>query len=387
MKKIAKTREITPEFAEKVRSDQKVRRKLAYESPLWFALIYLPHHFSSPFAPFHIEMFRIMEDPKYEFVCVMAFRGSGKSTVMNTANVLWSILGKPERKFAIIVSKTQEQAKNHFSNIKRELEANALLTEDFGPFSGNEAAWNKMSLELEYRGAKLLSISREQSVRGLRHGAHRPDLVVCDDLEDDEDEGGADPIYRRLHAEIATACGFGARIFVLGNLISDKSLLVLLKRDIDAGKRPSAIFRAYPFRDVYKNVLWKEGPIGVPAMDMSGVWEREYLLDATAASSSVSPAALSEIGFHPTPDMIARAEKLLPLVMKANRKYLRAKEKAGDMKCQEPLVAAMRRFHIDSPKTEGEAGILTCSVSGDHLPEYAKEFNDEMDRILNSSPP
>jgi len=32
--------------------------------------------------------------------------------------------------------------------------------------------------------ARLIAASSEQSIRGLRHGAYRPDLIICDDVED-----------------------------------------------------------------------------------------------------------------------------------------------------------------------------------------------------------
>src|SRR3989344_5383402 len=127
--------EISPEFIESIRSNQKLRQRVAFENPLWFSLLYLRHHFKYPFAPFHMEMFYLIQQTKANFIAVMAFRESGKSAILNMANVLWSILGKPGKKFVIIMSKTQEQAKNHFLNIKAELETNQLMKEDFGPFA------------------------------------------------------------------------------------------------------------------------------------------------------------------------------------------------------------------------------------------------------------
>ena len=136
------------EKIEKIRRNKRVRQVLAHQDPLWFALLYLTHHFNTPFAPFHMEMFEILKNPQYKIVTMMAFRESGKSTIMNMVNTLWSILGKLEKKFVIIASKTQEQAKNHFSNIKAELQNNSLLIEDFGPFMENKSDWNnKLSLE------------------------------------------------------------------------------------------------------------------------------------------------------------------------------------------------------------------------------------------------
>lgn len=279
--------EITPEYLDAVRGNRRLRQRLAFEHPLWFGLLYLGHHFRHRFAPFHIEMFHLLQREEYKFIAVMAFRDSGKSTILNMTNVLWSILGKPEKKFAIVMSKTQEQAKNHFSNIKAELESNEALREDFGPFTANEAAWNKLSLELEYHGAKILSVTRDQSVRGQKYGQYRPDLVICDDIEDVDDEENGDAIYERFQSEVVPVGNEKTRIIVLGNLISERSFLVRLKKDID-GERLRGVFRAYPFWDDRHEVLWPGRYPDTAAVQrfLDGLsrhaWGREYLLDATA---------------------------------------------------------------------------------------------------------
>ena len=193
-------------------------------------------------------MFHLIQEEKYNFVVVMAFRESGKSTIMNMANVLWSILGKPGKKFVIIVSNTQEQAKNHFLNIKSELEGNEALREDFGPFTENEAAWNRLSLELDYCGAKILSIARDQRVRGLKHNQYRPDLIICDDLEDSvsvEDRTLAAALGQWFESEIlAWKCGHKGHC-------SWESPVALLGRSHDES---GFIYFAAPSRDSH----WKD---------------------------------------------------------------------------------------------------------------------------------
>ena len=57
-----------------------------------------------PFAPFHNEMFKLAEDQNIKVLVVMAFRGSAKSTILNLAYILWSILGVQQKKFVVIIS-------------------------------------------------------------------------------------------------------------------------------------------------------------------------------------------------------------------------------------------------------------------------------------------
>ena len=276
---------LTPEYIQKIWDNKRVRQRLASESPLWFSMLYLRHHFNYSLAPFHMEMFYLIGSPQYELIVVMAFRESGKSTVMNMANVLWSILGKPQKKFAIIFSKTQDQAKNHFTNIKHELENNELLKEDFGPFTENPNTWNKLSLELEYHNSKIMSVTREQSIRGMKYNQYRPDLIICDDMEDFSSTTNpteSDIVYSHFKSEIVSVGSSNTRIIVLGNLISENSLIMRLRKEIGENNNRS-IFRAYPLLDDNGKNLWKVRFSNNKAIeklsDKSGeMWGREYLL-------------------------------------------------------------------------------------------------------------
>ncbi len=263
-----------------ITENKKVKQRIAYESPFWFSLLYLQHHFTEPLAPFHIELFHLLEQNNHDLVAVMAFRESGKSTICNLCNVLWSVLGKPKKKFVVIVSETQEQAKSHFANIKAELEENELLREDFGPF--NEEKFNKLSLELIYHGAKIMSVTRGQHIRGLKYGRYRPDLIICDDLEDTTSDEDPEVLYERFKNEIIPIGSKGTKIIVLGNLISEDSFMMQLKDDIiELG----GLFRVYPFLDDCKEILWKEkfhdeeSVMNLRSKLSYDTWKREYLLD------------------------------------------------------------------------------------------------------------
>ena len=280
-------------------------------------------------------MFHILKDPQYQFIVVMAFRGSGKSTIMNTVNILWSILGKPQKKFILIKSQSQEQAKNHFTNIKNELKYNDLLRNDFGPFTDDEALWNKMSLELEYHGSKIMSASKEQSVRGMKYGIIRPDLIICDDLEDSSTKAEStecENLYQHFMNEIMPLGSKSTRIIVLGNLIGSDSLMVNLKKDIQEQK-VEGIFRAYPLLDDERRILW---PARFPDLEavkkykkrfIPQTWLREFLLKSFGSKGNLEPImfdiALADKFYEDD-------EKRLPSV-------------------QVPLIRHMREFKISVP--------------------------------------
>ncbi|MDP2668488.1 MAG: hypothetical protein Q8P07_01490 [bacterium] len=352
--------------------NKSVRKRLAYEDPLWFCLIYLRHYFQYPLAPFHMEMLHLLKNEKYTFIAVMAFRESGKSTIMNMVNVLWSILGEPQKRFVVIVSQTQEQAKNHFSNILEELKSNDALRDDFGPFADNEAEWKKTSLELVYHEAKVLSVSREQSIRGIRYGSLRPDLIICDDLEDGSarnDKTKRDEMHTRFITEILPLGSSYTRIVTLGNLICDDSLMMRLKQDIKEG-RQAGIFRAYPIMDYDRKILW---PGKFNSMESikelwkkfpKVVWAREFVLKLLYVNDD---------GSEPKPITMEIGRSLRPGDKIEEFVYIR----------QKALIPAMEEFNIPLPEAGDETPIPIFGYrkSGQHRYMHC---NIDLDKPLES---
>lgn len=76
------------------------------------------------------------------------------------------------------------KAQMMLGQIKYELEHNELLKRDCGIFHPEPGPWNATALYLERYHAKVSAVSIEQSMRSFRHANHRPQLIICDDLED-----------------------------------------------------------------------------------------------------------------------------------------------------------------------------------------------------------
>jgi len=340
---------INAEYLEKIWNNKQVRQRLAYESPFWFSMFYLRRHFNYPLAPFHMEMFHLIEQSKYEFIVVMAFRESGKSTIMNLSNVLWSILGKPGKKCVIIMSQTQDQAKNHFANIKSELEGNELLKEDFGPFTENTNEWNRLSLELEYHGAKIMSVTRDQKVRGVKFNQHRPDLIICDDLEDSvsvKDRTATEEFAKIFESEILPLGNEYTKIIVLGNLLShywidqdmNRSFILRLKNQIEDG-RADSVFRAYPLIDDRGKNLWpsrfpdRKAVLKLRLRLSLETWIQEYLLKSYGQDDKNGPNINFESSF-----VIQKIREESPNFGKRNF-----------IPVQKPLIQQMKKYMIRAP--------------------------------------
>lgn len=278
---------ITPQELEAIRTQRLVRSSLAKNSHFWFFSIYLGHYIKYPFAPLHSDMFAITEDAQIRLAVLVAFRGSGKSTIITLSYPIWSIIGVQQRKFILILSQTQAQAKTHMANIKRELETNELLKADIGPFQEISDEWGSNSIVIPKYDARIMVASTEQSIRGLRHGEHRPDLVICDDVEDlnsVKTREGRDKTFQWLVGEVLPIGDQNTKIVIVGNLLHEDSLLMRLKYGIENEKLNGKYF-TYPLLTQDNVIAWSakfqtltdieklRATIGSDA-----AWYREYLL-------------------------------------------------------------------------------------------------------------
>lgn len=278
---------LTQNELDEIKRKRSVRRTLAKNSHYWFFTIYLHHYITYPFAPFHHEMFRITEDANLKLTVLIAFRGSGKSTLMTLSYVIWSIIGMQQKKFVLILCQTQAQAKLHMANIKRELETNELLKADIGPFEEISDEWGSSSIVLSKYGSRITIASTEQSIRGARHGEYRPDLVICDDVEDltsVKTREGRDKTFQWLTGEVLPIGDQGTKIVIVGNLLHEDSLLMRLKHAIDEGKLGGQFF-AYPLLSKDNEIAWKDKfPTHIEveklrsSIGTDSAWYREYLL-------------------------------------------------------------------------------------------------------------
>ncbi len=266
--------------------DKKVRTAITRSSHWFFFHFYLAPYVQYPTAQFQNEMFDITENEDLGNFYVVAFRGSSKSTILNTSYSIWAILGKQQKKFVLILSKTQTQAKQHMMNLRNELENNELLKNDLGPFREMSEEWGSYTLVFSKLNARITVASSEQSIRGLRHNQHRPDLVIGDDVEDIDSvktREGRNKTHDWWTSEVIPIGQRNTRFILIGNLLHEDSLLMRIKENIESGKM-DGIFKAYPL--VQDGViLW---PGKYPNMeeiekekrqsDNEFAWLREYML-------------------------------------------------------------------------------------------------------------
>jgi len=279
---------IPQDLVEQMIKDKKIRVAIIRESFQYFFNFYYPHYVKYPTADFQKEVMHLLEKSDKNNLFVVAFRGSGKSTIITTAYPIWSILGKQQKKCIVIFCQTQAQAKQHMMNLRSELENNELLKKDLGPFREDSDEWGSHSLVFSNTNARITVASVEQSVRGLRHHEHRPDLIICDDVEDmasTKNTDSRDKTYQWLKGEVIPTGDKNTRLIIVGNLLHQDSLLMRLKNDIN-NKLFDGDFLCYPLIDNNGKCLWpgkypSEQDIEAERKKIGDevTWQREYILN------------------------------------------------------------------------------------------------------------
>lgn len=134
---------------------------------------------------FHRELWEYCCSEK-PLVAIAAPRGHAKSTAVSLSYVLAAALFR-NRTFILMISDTYDQAREFLGDIKKELQSNENLIGLFGikKFVRDTEADIIVQMDDGYQ-FRILAKGSEQKVRGLKWNHMRPDLIVCDDIENDE---------------------------------------------------------------------------------------------------------------------------------------------------------------------------------------------------------
>nr|DAJ55171.1 MAG TPA: Large Terminase [Caudoviricetes sp.] len=183
-----------------LKGENGIRRALAAMDLAYFGRAYLPHYFSRPSPQFHAELDTLWREGVLKGVmpigddaklvdaqdgcrrATAAPRGHAKSTNLTFKGSLHAALYRYKR-YIIILSDTSDQANGFLSAIKDELEDNGAIREDFGDLTGG--VWRE-NVIITSQGVRIDAIGAGQKIRGRKHKNWRPDLMVLDDIENDE---------------------------------------------------------------------------------------------------------------------------------------------------------------------------------------------------------
>jgi predicted phage terminase large subunit-like protein len=287
--------QLTQEDWLQIKNNRNIRMDLAKQDLYWFFHLYFGHYIEFQTADFQRDIFRAVASEDIEHLVVVAFRGSGKSTIVSMAYPLWAMVGSMQKKYIVIVSQTQQQAQQHLRNFRAEVESNELFRNDFGNLEEESNEWGISALTMPQLGAKIIAVSREQGVRGLRSGPHRPDLVISDDVEDTNSvktREGRNKTYDWFTSEIMPIGSLKTKFVTIGNLLHEDSLLMRLKDGFVAGSH-TGTYLEYPI-DMGGKSMWPGMYPNMEAIERQRrrignrlAWEREYRLHIVPSDEQI----------------------------------------------------------------------------------------------------
>ena len=224
-----------------------------------FAGVFLSPRYDDarPTPQFHREAWKLYSSDSKQ--CgVVAPRDHAKSTGLTFDYILAEVCFRTSD-YVILIGSTEDKAAEQLSNISEELETNIPLREEFG-IKAFESQQKTEVIVLCDDGHRFRIVARgaEQKIRGAMWKGKRPNLIVCDDMEDDEQVENKDrrSKFRRWFFRAAKqALSKSGKIRVHGTILHEDSLLSRLMKN---KMWKFQFYKAHRSYNDFAEILWPE---------------------------------------------------------------------------------------------------------------------------------
>ena len=272
------------------------RRERAWGNFEFFAQTYFPHYVKKANSRLHDYLYKrlpeIADSDRSETDDIAAPRGEAKSTITSQIFVIWCVV--TERKwYTMIGMDAFDQAAIMLEAIKAELESNPRLAMDFPESCGGAGrVWNA-GVIVTRNDRKVEAVGSGKRIRGRRHGPHRPDLFVGDDLENDENVANPaqrDKLQGWINKGVLKLGGAGEKfdVIIIGTILHYDSVLARLQKN--------PLWRSAKFKAIIRwpdnMALWDEWEnlIVTQGEGMADVFYQAHKLEMDAGAEVSWPA-------------------------------------------------------------------------------------------------
>lgn len=199
----------------------------------YFVTHYFPHYTRNPDQSYlHKYLFarlpQILSSERSELDALAAPRGEAKSTIVTRLFALYCVVTN-QKNYIAIISDSLDQSAEFLQAIKTELEVNPRIKTDFPKVHGAGRIWQSYTIHTA-NSIKIQCAGARKKMRGWVYGAYRPDLVLLDDLENDENVESPeqrDKLYKwllRTPLKLAAA-GEKMDVVYIGTILHHDSVL------------------------------------------------------------------------------------------------------------------------------------------------------------------
>lgn len=209
------------EIAQKIKDEQH-----ALSSLVSFREKFIPSKEDVKPAAFHEEWSDILLRGEGNFA-IEAFRESAKTQIVIRANLLHALtFPQNSRSYLVIICATQTTASKKLQEVSREFLASPDMCKLVSDIRDNSG----LALEVHYiKGQKVRieAYGKGAAVRGLSWGAKRPDLVIIDDPQDEEDARSETVTVNDWDWFLSDVyfLGQSTRIFMIGNNLGERCII------------------------------------------------------------------------------------------------------------------------------------------------------------------
>ncbi|WP_298034481.1 phage terminase large subunit [uncultured Desulfovibrio sp.] len=246
----------------------KRRRRAQHDFP-FFRRTYFPHYTrrkdGTPTGDSALHLWldgalpAAVDAPEGVKLACAAPRGEAKTTFVDVFFLVWCVVTDRKR-YILIIADAFEQAASFLEAVKVELESNPRLTTDYPAHCGEGRVWN-VGTVITARNIKIQAFGAGKRMRGLRHGPHRPDLALLDDLENDENVRSPEQRDKLENWLLRTVLSLGPAddsmdVIYIGTILHYDSVLArTLKKPQWRGKTFRAVERMPDRLDLWE--LWE----------------------------------------------------------------------------------------------------------------------------------
>lgn len=225
----------TPVDTEESEAQQRARIKRLLGNFEEFCKYYWPHFCSAPFADFHLSFAKAVAKSDRTYMVRAWAREHAKSVVAGLFVPMFEMANKRMANM-LLVSHTYDNACELLMPIMVNLEANQRWLHDFGQQKG----WRNWEVGkfITEGGCSFRAIGAGQSPRGSRNEEKRPDFILIDDIDTDEEGRNEQRTKKKWDwiekALFPTMSITGRKRFiVVGNIISKHGIVMRASKMAD----------------------------------------------------------------------------------------------------------------------------------------------------------
>lgn len=242
------------------KAEKKERIEKAKKDYRFCVSYYFPHYATSECGDFQVEAAEFLKANKECIDAEIWARGHAKSTHMDIITLFWLWMND-EINVALLVGKSEDDAKILLSDLQAEFEANPQILADFGE-QKTLGSWEAGNFVTKKGDVAFFSLGRGQNPRGVRYRNKRPNICIFDDIDDDQmaenPKRVAREVKRIFSAFYGTMDNEGSRFVFANNLISNTGIIAEVIKKINSLKSKTARVNIINALDKNGNPTWHQ---------------------------------------------------------------------------------------------------------------------------------